>query len=400
MLQRRRNPSYLWAMATKTSPLARSRRARPHPVGFRAAGRPHRSGRRQEAAAKKKPQRASTRQILSPCARDALGIGLVVFAGLAVLSVWFDAAGPWARRSRAAAQRRSAGSRWRSRWSGSCWGVVLLRDVAPEDRVRMFIGFVVLALGVLGLLSLARGNPGVFAPLEDTSVRAGLGDAGGFIGALAAYPLSKVVSPIGAVVIVAGPRRARPADLHRHARSPRLERKVVGLPLEPGREGRGREDGRGGEGRREAEKAARPEAAPAEAAAKPKEPTKRAKLMRGHRAWSKSPSSSLPESSTGVGRSTSRPTAEEPGAIPAKNAPEPARSPPPRARTSCRRSTCCARRRPPRTTASHETGHDGGARAHAHDVRRRRAGRGLLTADRRSRCTRSRSPPAPRSTRC
>ena len=47
---------------------------------------------------------------------------------------------------------------------GVYWGVVLLRDVAAEDRVRMSIGFMVLVLGVLGLVSLFRGNPGVFEP--------------------------------------------------------------------------------------------------------------------------------------------------------------------------------------------------------------------------------------------
>ena len=40
------------------------------------------------------------------------------------------------------------------------WGILLLRDTAREERVRMFIGFSVLGLGVLGLLSLLGGNPG------------------------------------------------------------------------------------------------------------------------------------------------------------------------------------------------------------------------------------------------
>jgi hypothetical protein len=108
-------------------------------------------------------QRTPTRHILSPFARDAVGIGLVVVAGLAILATWFESAGP-------------AGSvlSWllRAAWGsaavafpivGVYWGIVLLRDVLPEDRVRMFIGFVLLTLGLLGILSLLRGNPSMFA---------------------------------------------------------------------------------------------------------------------------------------------------------------------------------------------------------------------------------------------
>ena len=73
----------------------------------------------------------------------------------------------------------------------------------------MFIGFVIMGLGVLGLVSILRGNPGVFAPAVDTKVRGagvtqGFSDAGGFFGTLGAYPLSKVVSPAGAFLVDLG----------------------------------------------------------------------------------------------------------------------------------------------------------------------------------------------------
>ncbi len=155
---------------------------------------------RKRTAKKKpaKPARTPTRQILSPWARDALGIGLVVFGLLAILSVWFDAAGP-----------AGHGISWLLRGSlgvgavvfpvaGVYWGVVLLRDVAVEDRVRMCIGFIVLVMGVLGLISLFRDNPGIFEP------HAVLAPAAGLAGALAAHPLSRVLSPIGSGVICLG----------------------------------------------------------------------------------------------------------------------------------------------------------------------------------------------------
>src|SRR5512132_272645 len=123
-------------MATKTSPSRRS------------SSRASSKGRSRNAAhrrtTKKPPPKTPVRQILSPHARDALGIFLVVLALVAVLGLWFDRAGP-------------VGSflTWlfRGAWGlaaalfplvGVYWGVLLLRDTAREERVRMFIGFTVL----------------------------------------------------------------------------------------------------------------------------------------------------------------------------------------------------------------------------------------------------------------
>ncbi|MGZ8630056.1 MAG: DNA translocase FtsK 4TM domain-containing protein [Actinomycetota bacterium] len=159
--------------------------------------------------AKKKAQRAPTVQILSPFARDTMGIGLMVLAGLAVLSVWFDAAGPMGDAFSGFLHGTFGVFAMLSPLIGLGWGIALLRDRSPEERMRMFIGFVVMSLGVLGLISIVRGNPGVFAPVRDTTVpRApdiqGFADAGGFIGSLGAYPLSKIVSPAGAFLVDLG----------------------------------------------------------------------------------------------------------------------------------------------------------------------------------------------------
>ncbi len=139
--------------------------------------------------------------MLSPWARDALGIGLIVLALLAVLSVWVEAGGPVGR-----------GISWLIRGAfglgayafpvfGAWWGFVLLRDTAREDRVRMFIGFAVLVAGVLGLVSLFTGNPG-FA--DGWAHEDGFAGAGGAVGALTAWPLARIISPIGAAIVCAG----------------------------------------------------------------------------------------------------------------------------------------------------------------------------------------------------
>ena len=120
---------------------------------------------------------------------------------LAALSLWLEAGGPVGR-----------GITWLIRGSfgmgayafpllAAWWGFVLLRDVAREDRVRMAIGFAVLVGGVLGLLSLFAGNPGLS---DGWSSDTGLAGAGGALGALAAWPLARVISPIGAAIVCAG----------------------------------------------------------------------------------------------------------------------------------------------------------------------------------------------------
>ncbi|MBA3689817.1 MAG: DNA translocase FtsK 4TM domain-containing protein [Actinobacteria bacterium] len=167
-------------MATKTSPKRRP------------------SASRRPAAKKRPASKTSTRQILSPWARDAVGIGLVVLAGLAVLSVWVEAAGP-----------AGVALAWLLRGAfgvaavlfpivGVWWGIVLLRDVAREDRVRIFIGFAVMTAGLLGLLSVLRGLP------SPASGFAGLHDAAGLVGALVAWPLARALSAYGAVVVCLG----------------------------------------------------------------------------------------------------------------------------------------------------------------------------------------------------
>ena len=134
-------------MATKTSPSRRTSRA----------SKATRGGRR---SAPKTPPKTPVRQILSPHARDAFGVFLVVLALVSVLGLWFHAAGPvgefltWALRGLFGVAAVAFPV------LGIYWGLVLLRDTAREDRVRMFIGFSVLTVGVLGVVSLLRGQPG------------------------------------------------------------------------------------------------------------------------------------------------------------------------------------------------------------------------------------------------
>jgi S-DNA-T family DNA segregation ATPase FtsK/SpoIIIE len=153
---------------------------------------------RRRTRGKKAAARTPVRQHLKPWARDAFGIGLVVFALISILALWFDAAGVV-----------GAGIGWALRGSigiaamafpifALYWGVLLLRGTAEDDRTRMFIGFAIALVGALGLLSLFRGNPRPFGGYAEVE------DAAGAIGALAAWPLAKLVSKVGAAIVLTG----------------------------------------------------------------------------------------------------------------------------------------------------------------------------------------------------
>ena len=181
-------------MATKTSP---SRRA--GSSGSRS--RPSKKAAPKKKAASKKQPKTPVRTILSPWARDALGIGLIVLSLLAVLSIWLDTGGPLGRAITWVLGGSVGIGAYAFPLMGAWWGFILLRDTAREDRVRMFIGFVLLLAGVLGTISLFVGNP---SPAEGWDPGGELATAGGAIGALAAWPLSRVVSPVGAAIVCAG----------------------------------------------------------------------------------------------------------------------------------------------------------------------------------------------------
>jgi DNA segregation ATPase FtsK/SpoIIIE, S-DNA-T family len=138
--------------------------------------------------------------VLSPWARDAFGIALIVLALLAVLSVWLEAGGPVGRAIAWLLLGAVGIGAYAFPALGAWWGFVLLRDTAREDRVRMFIGFALLVVGVLGLVSLFTGNPSV----ADGWTGRDRGATGGVVGALAAWPLARVISPVGAAVVCAG----------------------------------------------------------------------------------------------------------------------------------------------------------------------------------------------------
>ena len=187
-LQRPPQPSCLSAHGNEDFPLPEVRGQR---VAFASLEEGCPRNRKRKPSAKK-PAKTPVRTVLSPWARDAMGIGLIVLSLLAALSLWLEAGGPVGR-----------GITWLIRGSfgvgayafpvlGAWWGFVLLRDIAREDRVRMAIGFACLVAGVLGLVSLFMGNPSFS---EGWTSDGGLAEAGAPSGRCTAWPLARVISP-------------------------------------------------------------------------------------------------------------------------------------------------------------------------------------------------------------
>ena len=142
--------------------------------------------------------RTPVRQHLRPWARDAFGIGLVVFSLISVLALWFEAAGVVGRGIDWALHGAVGIGAVAFPVLALYWGILLLRGTAEGDRVRMFIGFTIAFIGVMGLLSLLRGNPRPFEGYDAFS------DAAGAIGALFAWPLARLLSEFGAAIVLVG----------------------------------------------------------------------------------------------------------------------------------------------------------------------------------------------------
>src|SRR5712692_8890134 len=162
-----------------------------------------RSGRRREAARRQRPgriRRAGTRVAghLSPRAADALGVGLIVLTALWIMGLWLGTGGPFGHAMRVSIRSLFGPAGYALPAVAGYWAFLFLGGTGRDDRGRMLVGLVVGGLGIFGITSLARGNP---SPGAGYHVVAG---SGGFIGALIAWPLSRVLSAYGAVVVCLG----------------------------------------------------------------------------------------------------------------------------------------------------------------------------------------------------
>jgi S-DNA-T family DNA segregation ATPase FtsK/SpoIIIE len=165
-----------------------------------ASTRPRSRGQGTGRATAQRVRRAGSRVAthLSPRAADALGIGLLILGILSALAIWFDRGGPFGAVIQVAMLGTFGVAGYAFPVVALYWAVVLIRGTAVEERGRMLVGLWILAIGALGVASVAGGNPSPSAGYKPLS------RAGGLVGSLVAWPLSKVVSTYGAVAVGLG----------------------------------------------------------------------------------------------------------------------------------------------------------------------------------------------------
>ena len=152
-------------------------------------------GRKPRSKSRKNTARTPVRTHLSPWARDAAGIALVVVAVLVALALWFGASGVAGRWVNQAAHAMLGVLAVTLPLLLVFWGFLLITGKDGDARVRMFIGFCLALAGMLGLVSLVLDNP---SPMSGYT---GFKDSAGVIGAVMAYPLSSVISSFGAGIV-------------------------------------------------------------------------------------------------------------------------------------------------------------------------------------------------------
>ena len=128
--------------------------------------------------------------------RDGAGLTALIAAIVAAVATWSHAAGPV----------RPLGLGIHTLFGSGAWAVPLLLGLLawrflrhPDrnaDTARMVIGWIALLLGVLGLLHVAAGTPGLRHGL------AAVRSAGGLIGFAASAPLVAVLSKWAAIPIL------------------------------------------------------------------------------------------------------------------------------------------------------------------------------------------------------
>jgi DNA segregation ATPase FtsK/SpoIIIE, S-DNA-T family len=166
--------------------------------GSRRPPRGRRTAREGQAAERLKAAGNRVARHLSPRAAEAIGVGLVVLALLSVLGLWFRAGGPFGRALITAVLALFGPVGFVMPVLAGYWAVLLIRGTARDDRGRMAVGLTILGFGVLGIASITERDPSPVAGYHLVS------KAGGFFGAAIGWPLSRLLSVYGAVVVCLG----------------------------------------------------------------------------------------------------------------------------------------------------------------------------------------------------
>jgi DNA segregation ATPase FtsK/SpoIIIE, S-DNA-T family len=173
------------AVRTKSKSPSRSRRTTKATSRKKGPGRVRRAG-------------SGVARHLSPRATEALGLGLLVLSVLSVMGLWFGAGGPFGVALQIGVTGLFGPIGYALPVVTAYWGVLLVKGTPPEDRGRRLVGFTLMVLGLVAILAVAGGNPSPAAGYDPVS------GAGGVLGAIVGWPLSRLVSPYGTVALGLG----------------------------------------------------------------------------------------------------------------------------------------------------------------------------------------------------
>ena len=144
------------------------------------------------------PPRPGWREAIAGHEGDLAGLACLVLAVLAGLGIYADWSGVVGQALREGIGLLVGWVRLAVPIALACVGVALIRGKAPAERLRLGLGFALLAVSATGLLQLALGPDSWGAPLDDFR------DAGGFGGAAVALPLERVLATAGATLVLVG----------------------------------------------------------------------------------------------------------------------------------------------------------------------------------------------------
>jgi S-DNA-T family DNA segregation ATPase FtsK/SpoIIIE len=183
-------------VATTQRRAGTTRRSPPRrgPAGARRRPRP---ARRPGAAHLLTAARDALARHLGSQADEVWGLVLLLAGLLAALGIYADLTGPMGRALRAGTGAVLGLGRVVVPVALSTTGVLLLRGRPHREPGRVAVGFAALTVAACGLLYLARGRPGLTAPLAVQR------QAGGLLGAAVGHPLASLLATWGAVLVLA-----------------------------------------------------------------------------------------------------------------------------------------------------------------------------------------------------
>ncbi len=144
------------------------------------------------------PPRSGWREAIAGHEGDLAGLACLVLAVLAGLGIYADWSGVVGQALREGIGLLVGWVRLVVPIALACVGIALIRGKAPDERLRLGLGFALLAVSATGLLQLALGPDTWGAPLDEFR------DAGGFVGAGIALPLERVLATAGATLVLVG----------------------------------------------------------------------------------------------------------------------------------------------------------------------------------------------------